>query len=247
MQDASLPLTGERTLPGIASENYWFRRHEAAYAFAQDLVYGRDVLEIGCGEGYGTAMLAVHARLVIGLDYDEPTVAHAAARYPEALFAKGNLAALPVRSGAFDVVAALQVIEHVWDQPQFVGECLRALRPGGSLLLTTPNRLTFSPGTDAPRNPFHTREFAAGELAALLTSRGADVTRVLGLHAGPRLRALDAAYGGSFTAAQLAAPPEHWSERLTRDVAGVRTADFTLAGDGLETCLDLVVVARRVP
>ena len=152
---------GERTVPGIPAENYWFRRHEAAYEFALPYVAGRSVLEVGCGEGYGTALLASSAGRVLGVDYDALTVAHAAASYPRASFVRANLAALPVPSASVDVLTTLQVVEHVWNHPEFVQECLRVLRPGGLLLVTTPNRLTFSPGLDEPVNPFHTREFTA--------------------------------------------------------------------------------------
>jgi SAM-dependent methyltransferase len=243
--DEPLPLTGERTVPGIKHENYWFRRHEAAYRYLLPHAQGRVVLEIGCGEGYGTAMLAGVASRVVGLDYDPATIEHAAARYPAAAFVRANLAALPVRGAAFDVVASLQVIEHVWDHRQFVGECLRALRPGGALLVTTPNRLTFSPGPAAPRNPFHTHEFVAAELAELLTGCGAVVEQLLGLHAGPRVRRLDEVHGGSVVDAQLALAPSAWSAELARDVAAVRAADFTLSGERLDACLDLVAIARR--
>jgi SAM-dependent methyltransferase len=245
---SALPLTGERTVPGVAAENYWFRRHEAAYRFVLPLVTGATVLEVGCGEGYGTALLAGAARRVLGLDYDALTVAHATATYPRVRFVRANLAALPVPSGSADVVAALQVIEHVWNHPEFVRECLRALRPGGRLVVTTPNRLTFSPGLDTPRNPFHTKEFTAAELAELLTGCGFEMGALYGLHAGSRLRALDATYGGSFVGAQLASTPESWPARLRRDVAGVAAADFAvLAADAHEVdqSLDLIALARR--
>src|SRR5690348_6634438 len=87
----SLPLTGERTVPGIPEENYWFRRHEAAYEWLLPHVVGLRVLEVGCGEGYGTALLAGSAAAVIGLDYDALTAAHAASTYPQAFFVRGNL------------------------------------------------------------------------------------------------------------------------------------------------------------
>jgi ubiquinone/menaquinone biosynthesis C-methylase UbiE len=121
-----LPLTGERTVPGIWHENYWFRRHEAAYEFLLRYVRGRTVLEIGSGEGYGAALLAAAARRVIGLDYDAATARHAASQYPSVRFLRANLAALPVRSAALDAVVSLQVIEHVWDHRQFLHECVRA-------------------------------------------------------------------------------------------------------------------------
>lgn len=242
-----MSLTGERTVPGIAAENYWYRRHEAAYVFAQPCVAGQSVLEVGCGEGYGTALLAASARQVLGLDYDAPTVSHAAASYPQASFARANLAALPVQSASVDALATLQVIEHVWNHPEFVGECLRALRPGGRLIVTTPNRLTFSPGLDTPLNPFHTREFTGAELSDLLSQCGFTIDALLGLHAAPRLRALDAEHDG-FVTAQLAVAPEQWSERLRHDVATVAARDFViLAADvhGVDESLDLVVLARR--
>jgi SAM-dependent methyltransferase len=80
--DAVLALTGERTVPGIPEENYWFRRHEAAYLTLLHHCADARVLEAGCGEGYGAALLAESARLVVGLDYDAVTAAHVAARYP---------------------------------------------------------------------------------------------------------------------------------------------------------------------
>jgi SAM-dependent methyltransferase len=240
-----LPLTGERTLPGIACENYWYRRHEAAYLALLPHCRGAVVLEAGCGEGYGAALLARVAARVVALDYDAAAVAHAAAAYPLIGVLRGNLAALPLRDAAFDVVANLQVIEHLWDQPGFVRECARVLRAGGRLLVTTPNRLTFSPGRDTPLNPFHTREFAPDELRELLAAAGFAVPAMLGLRAGPRLSALDARHGGSIVDAQLAVPPDRWPDALRADVAGVRADDFTVSGVDIDGCLDLVAVAER--
>lgn len=242
-----MPLTGERTVPGIPAENYWFRRHEVAYEFARPYVTGLSVLEVGCGEGYGTALLATSARLVIGVDYDARTVSHAAANYPQACFVRANLAALPVASASVEVLVTLQVIEHVWNHPEFVRECLRALRPGGLLILSTPNRLTFSPGLAAPLNPFHTHEFTAVELVDLLSRCGFVIEAVLGLHPGARLGTLDAEYDG-LVEAQLAAPPQHWAKKLRADVATIVTGDFVVRAadvDSMDESLDLVVLARR--
>jgi SAM-dependent methyltransferase len=242
-----LPLTGERTVPGIAAENYWFQRHLAAYEFAAPLLAGRSVLEIGCGEGYGTALLARSATRIVGIDYDALTAAHAAATYPQARFVRANLAALPVPGESVDAVATLQVIEHVWNHGEFVRECLRVLRPGGRLLVTTPNRLTFSPGLDQPVNPFHTHEFTAAELNSLLTLNGFEIEQTLGLHAGERIAALDRRYR-SFVDTQLAAPPSEWSAELRADVVSIAAADFPILdaeSRRIDEALDLVVVARR--
>jgi SAM-dependent methyltransferase len=249
MPDApALPLTGERTVPGIPEENYWFRRHEAAYEFALSLAGERSVVEIGSGEGYGTALLASVAHRVIGVDYDAGAIKHAASTYRRPQFVRANLAALPIRHRAVDFVAALQLIEHVWNHTEFVDECFRVLQPGGLAFLTTPNRLTFSPGLDVPVNPFHTKEFTAEEVASLLTSAGFEIEAVLGLHPGVRLVELDAKYGGSFVDAQLANPPVRWGRELRQDVVSVATADFAIvAADthGVDEALDLVVLARR--
>ena len=242
-----LPLTGERTVPGIPEENYWFRRHEAAYLALRTYCVDAVVLEAGCGEGYGADLLASDARLVLGLDYDALTAAHVARAYPRVRAVRGNLALLPVRTSTVDVVANLQVIEHLWDQPGFLLECLRVLRPGGRLLVTTPNRITFSPGRDTPLNPFHTRELAPAELAELLRGTGFDVEYLGGLGHGPRLRDLDVRLGGSIIDAQVAVAVAgtSWPDELRDAVAGVGAADFELSTGNLESSLDLVAVAVR--
>jgi SAM-dependent methyltransferase len=239
----TLELTGERTLPGIPTENYWFRRHEAAYDAVVPFCPGAVVLEAGCGEGYGADRLAAVARAVLGLDYDGAAVRHVAMAYPRVAAARANPAGLPVRDGSVDVVATLQVIEHLWDQPGFLAECHRVLRPAGTLLVTTPNRLTFST-PNRPLNPFHHHELDSGELAALLDGAGFDISRLLGLRHGPRLRRLDRLFG-SFVDAQLAGPPATRHPELHRAVTAVRTTDFVLGADNLDSCLDLVAVAVR--
>jgi SAM-dependent methyltransferase len=244
-----LALTGERTVPGIARENYWFRRHLVVYEALAPRCRGV-VLEAGCGEGYGADLLAGGATQVLALDYDAQAIGHVGRRYPRVAAARANLVALPVRDGGVDAVVSLQVVEHLWDQGRFLRECRRVLAPGGALLLSTPNRITFSPGRDTPLNPFHTRELAAAELAELLATAGFVDVAVLGLHHGPRLRALDAAHGGSLVAAQTAAAvlTGVWPAALLRDVAAVTTADFALHPDGpdhpVDASLDLVAVAH---
>lgn len=111
---------------------------------------GRTVLEAGCGEGYGADLIAGVAERVIGLDYDDAAVAHVRSRYPRVESIQGNLAELPLPDASVDVVVNFQVIEHLWDQAQFIGECARVLRPGGVLMISTPNRITFSPGATPP-------------------------------------------------------------------------------------------------
>ena len=238
----TLELTGERTLPGIPAENYWFRRHEAAYDAVVPFCPGAVVLEAGCGEGYGADRIAAVAR------------ARARARLRRGrgrargrgVPAGGGGARQPGRAagrdGGVDVVASLQVIEHLWDQPGFLAECRRVLRPAGTLLVTTPNRLTFSP-PNRPMNPFHHRELDPDELAALLD--------------GGRVRGQPAARAAARAAAAPAGPPVRLAGgraagRAAGDLApgaapgGRRGPDDRLRARGATTstaCLDLVAVA----
>jgi len=247
----ALHLTGERTVPGVPAENYWYRRHEAAYLALAPYCAGATVLEAGCGEGYGAGLVAKHAKRVLALDYDVPSTEHVARRYPEVDVARANLAHLPLRHGSVGVVANFQVIEHLWDQAGFLAECRRVLAPGGRLLVTTPNRLTFTPDSDTPLNPFHTRELAPSELDALLTEAGFEVELQHGLHHGEPVRTLDAKYGGSIIDAQLDVvmgelPGQAvWPEELLTDVAAIDADGFDIHGDDLDASLDLIAVAVR--
>jgi SAM-dependent methyltransferase len=263
-------LVGERTVPQLRHENYWFRRHEIAYlALAPTIVaeadrsgdFGRSatepghqavVVEAGCGEGYGVALLnrAGVGRLA-ALDYDPNALRHAQQAYPEVpgRALRTNLAHLPLADGCAAAVVSFQVLEHLWTPWEFLAECARVLRPGGLLVLSTPNRPTFSPGLgrgQKPANPYHVREFDAAELVETVAGH-LEVEQVLGVSPGRRLAGWEAEHG-SLVAAQLAAPHQEWSKELAAQVESVRAGDFTLApmtdADD-ERVLDLVVLARR--
>ena len=246
-----LGITGERTVPGIPAENYWFRRHEAVYAALPHHVPRppRRVLDAGSGEGYGVAAMAHlwDAAEVVGVDYDAAAVEHARGTYGSSRcsFVRGPLTSIPLQDNGFDLLVSLQVIEHIWTPGELLGELARVGRPGATVVVSTPNRLTFSPGLgrrERPANLFHTREYDAMELAGMV-GETVEVDSVLGLHHGPRLAAWEAAHG-SLPAAQLAGPPEGWEPALADLVAGVDVADFTLSGEALDASLDLVVVGR---
>ncbi|KAA8964820.1 class I SAM-dependent methyltransferase [Mycobacterium sp.] len=247
---AVLALTGERTIPGHDVENYWFRRHEVVYQRLAPRCAGRDVLDAGCGEGYGADMIAGVARRVTALDYDESAVAHVRVRYPRVQAVHANLADLPLPDASVDVVVNFQVIEHLWDQPGFVAECLRVLRPAGLLMVSTPNRITFSPGRDTSLNPFHTRELNADELTGLLLDAGFATVSLSGVFHGARLQEMDARHGGSIVDAQVAraVADAPWPAELLADVTAVTTADFDLVdadARDINASLDLVAIAWR--
>jgi SAM-dependent methyltransferase len=239
----TLTLTGERTLPGIAAENYWFRRHEVAYSWVAPWCAGARVVDAGCGEGYGAAAVRAVARDVVALDYAPDVLGHVRARYPALHAVRADLQRLPVADGAAEVVVTMQTIEHLHDQAGFVAECARVLRPSGTLVVTTPNRLTFSPGRDTPLNPFHTRELSATELDDLLSPVFA-VTRMLGVSHGGRLRRWERRHG-SLVDAQLASSPDGWPASLRRFVERIRVDDFDVSAGEVDASLDLLAIAVR--
>ncbi|MGI8874829.1 MAG: class I SAM-dependent methyltransferase [Egibacteraceae bacterium] len=243
MSDHTLPLTGERTVSGVAIETYWFARHVAAYRFAAGRRHGLRVLDAGCGEGYGTAMLAAGGGQgpVLGVDLDGAVVAHARRAYPGVEFAEADVGRLPLPDATFDAVVSLQVVEHLPDVGSFLAEAARVLRPGGEFLCAAPNRLTFSPG-GGPVNPFHVREYAPAELAALLRAHFR-VKALLGVHHGPRIRAVERTAARPFAELLTQPPPDEWPRWLRAAVARVRPTDFVLRADRLDESLDLMAVA----
>lgn len=240
--DDPLAPTGERTLPGIPEENYWFQRHVAAYRFAAEQVRGMRVLDAGCGEGYGAAILAGTAAEVVGVDRDGGVVRHASSRYPGVSFEVGDLTAIPFPGRSFDVVAALQVIEHLERPREFLDECARVLKPGGLLILSTPNQLTFSPR--GVRNPFHTFEFSPGELRAILEGRFT-VRLMAGTFHGGRIAAVERVIRRALPERLLAQPAPEWPAWVRATVARVSPADFRIRDGALERSLDLLAVASR--
>ncbi|MDX1629170.1 MAG: class I SAM-dependent methyltransferase [Fulvivirga sp.] len=146
----------------IPSDNPIHQRLLKAYYIAQDYVQG-DLLEIGCGEGRGIALLKGQVDSFTAIDKIDEVVERLSKAYPEATFIQDNIPPLnKLEDAQFDVVVTFQVIEHIKDDRQFLEEIRRVLKPGGKALITTPNiKKTLT------RNPWHIREYTADELAAL--------------------------------------------------------------------------------
>jgi SAM-dependent methyltransferase len=241
--DCGLQLTGERTLPGIPRENYWFQRHLVAYELARDMAPGKRVIDIGCGEGYGPAMLAGAAAEVLGVDIAPEVVEHARSTYPSAnlSFEVMDVGELRVPTGSYDLAVSFQVVEHLVDESGYFSEIARVLGETGTAVITTPNRLTISPGSDTPINPFHLREYTPEEFAGVLADYFG-VVEIRGLfHSGwlafnDRLKLVDFIrfYGMG------RANPRFWTHRLLTPL--VRTGDFRVEAGRTDRCLDIVAV-----
>ncbi|HEV7162500.1 MAG TPA: methyltransferase domain-containing protein [Solirubrobacteraceae bacterium] len=161
--------TGERCVPW-AHDVPVIYEHFHRYLWAERLVGGRRVLDLGSGEGFGAAILARSAEHVVGLDVDELTVEHSRLNYAGASveFELGTALDLTAyEDGAFDAVVAFEMIEHVSEQEQVLAEIARVLAEDGILVMSTPDRRMYAQSKDEP-NPFHERELAIDEFLELL-------------------------------------------------------------------------------
>ena len=172
-----LELTGERTLPDVAAENYWYRRHLAVYEWIGARVIGRRVIDMACGEGYGSEVLSRSAASVVGVDANPEAYEHARLRYRrQNLRFERGLVETYGEPGGYDAVVFLQTIEHV-QNPVAVLEHFRALlAPGGIAYVSTPNVLTLAPaGAEKSDNPWHLKEYRPHEFEQLCRSVFGDV------------------------------------------------------------------------
>ena len=236
-----LRLTGERTLPDVPEENYWFRRHLAVYEWIAERCRGLEVVDMACGEGYGTDVLARRAAHVTGVDANPEAHEHALRKYsaPGVSFERDLIESY---AEDCDAVVFLQTIEHV-EAPERVLRHLRGmLRPGGMVYVSTPNVLTLAPeGAERSDNPWHVREYRPDEFRSVC-ERCFDDVDLLGLFHARKLAAHELAL-------RLGWDGLHRRTRLTRAfydrfTPAISAADFALRRGPLERALDLVAVLR---
>ncbi len=186
----ALALTGERTLPDVPAENYWFRRHQAVYEWIAQRVAGARVIDMACGEGYGAATLALSAAEVVGVDANPEAYEHARLRYLEPnLSFERALVERYGQPGAYDAVSFLQTIEHVANPEDVLRHFRGLLAPGGAVYVSTPNLLTIAPrGANKSDNPWHVKEYLAHEFRAVCESVF-DSVELYGLYHTRKLRA----------------------------------------------------------
>jgi SAM-dependent methyltransferase len=237
-----LALTGERTLPDVPEENYWFQRHLAVYEWIAERAHGRRVVDLACGEGYGSAVLGRTAASVVGVDANPEAFEHARAKYTGAgvTFERDMV---ETWTGDVDCVVFLQTIEHVPD-PDAVLEHVRELvGPGGVAYVSTPNVLTLAPkGEQRSGNPWHVREYEPGEYRRLCERHFASVD-ILGLHHARALRVHQVAIerlGWDAIHARLGITKAFYG----RFTPAISARDFALRRERLDRALDFLAVLR---
>jgi SAM-dependent methyltransferase len=171
--------TPERFVPAEMKGQLAEAEHLSRYRWASGIAAGRRVLDAGCGEAYGSAMLArAGAAAVTGVDIAESVLESARDGLPaEVTLEVGDVRSLPYKDGSFDLIVCFEVIEHVEDPAPVLDELRRLLAPEGVLLISSPNRGVYPPG-----NEYHLHEFTPGELRTELEERFANV-RLMRQHA----------------------------------------------------------------
>ena len=165
-----MEFTGERYIPAVDGQIKYEHLHR--YALCLDFVIGKSVLDIASGEGYGSALLARVAESVIGVDISSEAVEYSSQEYrnyDNLKFMLGSCEAVPLPDNCVDVVTSFETIEHHDKHEEMMLEIKRVLKPEGILIISSPNRLTYS---DEPNysNPFHIKELYYNELVSLLGS-----------------------------------------------------------------------------
>jgi SAM-dependent methyltransferase len=239
-----LALTGERTLPDVPEENYWFRRHLAVYEWIAARVVSERVIDMACGEGYGSNVLAARAASVVGVDANPQAHEHARLRYR-----RGNLRFERDLVEGFaeqaDSVVFLQTIEHLKD-PGAVLEHYRSLvGERGTVYVSTPNVLTLaSKGAERSDNPWHVHEYRSEEFERLCRRHFGSVA-LFGLFHTRKLRVHELALraGWDEVHSRLGLTKRFY-EWFTPAIAA---SDFALRPRGqadLDRALDFIAVCR---
>ncbi len=236
-----LELTGERTLPDVPAENYWFRRHLAVYEWVAGRCAGLDVVDMACGEGYGVEVLARRARHVTGVDANPQAHEHARLKYsrPGVRFERDLVESY---SEPCDAVVFLQTIEHVPDPESALSHFRSLLRPGGTAYVSTPNLLTLAPpGAEKSGNPWHIKEYRVEEFRALCRSAFGRV-ELMGLFHARVLRAHELALRVGWDRVHAAlGVTRPFYDRFTPSLSA---RDFALRPGPLDRALDFVAVLR---
>jgi len=218
-------------------------RSLARYHAVKPYVYG-DILDVGCGRGYGFDVFRSLDGTRTGLDISLQFLRETQRNYASASLVQATGELLPFRSGSFDTIIAFEVIEHLDDDVAFLNELKRLTRPGGVIAISTPNRLVSSGGDKQPLNPFHVREYIAEEFQALLWASFSNVI-ITGQH--------ETRKAGSSRNRLVDSIPVKWKYLLPSHVQGVisvlirpplRISDCQFTGDDLRSAHTFLAICK---
>jgi 2-polyprenyl-3-methyl-5-hydroxy-6-metoxy-1,4-benzoquinol methylase len=161
--------TGERLHPFFVTNNYV--NHLRVYQYIDQFTKGKQVLDVGCGVGYGTAWLARSAARAVGIDISQKAVNEAFRLYPAGEFLRMDAENMMFPSQSFDAIVSTENFEHLPYQAKHVEELARVVRSNGFCFVATPNPELFV----GQNNPFHTKENTYAELRSLLSQRFREV------------------------------------------------------------------------
>ncbi len=246
------------------SNNVTYQRCLYAYEYALPLVKGKDVVDVGCGLAYGTALMAREAAHITGLDYDPATIEankHQYRNVTNMSFKASQVPPLNMPDSSADVITAFQFIEHIEKRKEFVADCLRVLRPGGKLIVTTPNAKK-----SLARNPFHVHEYTFAEMQeemsaltphiALQGLQGNEVVNNYYAENGKWVRSIlkwDVLKLHTLIPAKLLTGPYNWITSLMRrnlmekvdTTTDITTSDFNLQSNDLDETWDIYAIIGK--
>lgn len=182
MANTELNFTGEYFIPGKSGERIE-ADHLERYKFACKFAKGKSVLDIACGVGYaGPMFIQSGAVSYYGVDINDKLVEYAKDNFASELigYSVGNICTFKIDK-KFDLISCFETIEHIRDYKTAIKNLYDMLNPGGTLLVSSPNRPVTSPNcntlNDKPSNEFHTQEFIPEELLLLLSENGFSVDK----------------------------------------------------------------------
>ncbi len=232
--------TGERIL--LEKETpLMIARHFCAYKFAKDFISDKSVLDVGCGEGYGSDFLATYADEVLGIDYDNDVISYAKEKYNKKnlQFLGLDIKDLSSLHKKFDVICSFQNIEHIRDTGRLLKDILGLLNDNGVFICSTCNMKDASPGRTTPFNKFHVKEYLVDEFRNLLETHFKKVEMV-GLNRGLALKACRRLKKiGLFNFLPEKVDP------VKRFFAKAKCNYFFWAQKDMDNCLDFIAVCRK--
>jgi ubiquinone/menaquinone biosynthesis C-methylase UbiE len=260
-------MSGTRERPSFEeANNVTVQRCFFAYEYASPLVKGKDVADIGCGPAYGSSELAKHAHAVTGVDYSQETIDENAklhASVKNLKFVRSVVPPINLPDNSMDVITSFQFIEHIADQPGFIRDAYRVLKPGGLFLCTTPNAKM-----SIARNPFHVHEMTFDEMQQEASKVfGKENIELRGLQGNEkvnkyyeenskwvkRIMRWDILGIHKIIPAKMLVAPYNWITSIMRDklkekndaTTDIKTSDFFLQDGNLDNTWDIYLIAHK--